>query len=51
MPPALIDIDSARLSLSVPAVEIRDVYTKAEVSTFGVEQATEVRIPVLSVLF
>jgi hypothetical protein len=51
LPPALIDIDPDHLALSVPAVELRDVYTQKEVSTLGVDQATEVRIPVLNVLF
>lgn len=50
-PPALIDVDPARVTLSVPAVELRDVYTRAEVASFGLTQATEVRIPVLNVLF
>lgn len=49
-PPALIDVEADRLSLSVPAVEVRDVFSKAEVA-MGAPQATEVRIPVLSVLF
>jgi hypothetical protein len=48
--PALIDLEPSRLSLSVPAVEIRDVYSKAEVA-MGAPKATEVRIPVLNVLF
>jgi hypothetical protein len=49
--PALIDVEPERVTLSVPAVELRDVYSKKEIATFGLTQATEVRIPVLSVLF
>lgn len=49
--PALIDVAPERVSLSVPAVELREVYTRKEVASFGLTQATEVRIPVLSVLF
>jgi hypothetical protein len=49
-PPALIDVEPTRLSLSLPAVEIRDVYSRLEVA-MGAHQATEVRIPVLNVLF
>lgn len=49
-PPALIDVEPDRLSLSVPSVEVRDVFSKAEVA-MGAPQATEVRIPVLNVLF
>jgi hypothetical protein len=50
VPPALIDVEPERTTLSVPAVEIRDVHTRAEVA-MGLPQATEVRIPVLNVLF
>jgi hypothetical protein len=49
--PSLIGVEPARVTLSIPAVEFRDVYTRAEVATFGLTQATEVRIPVLNVLF
>jgi hypothetical protein len=49
--PALIGVDPAQVTLGIPAVEFRDVYTRAEVATFGLTQATEVRIPVLNVLF
>jgi hypothetical protein len=49
--PSLIGVEPARITLSIPAVEFRDVYTRAEVASFGLTQATEVRIPVLNVLF
>jgi len=49
-PPALIGVEPDRLSLSVPAVEVRDVFSKTEVA-MGAPQATEVRIPLLNVLF
>ncbi|HWA77209.1 MAG TPA: hypothetical protein VG937_32965 [Polyangiaceae bacterium] len=49
-PPALIGVEPQRLSLSVPPVEIREVFSRAEVA-MGAPQATEVRIPVLNVLF
>ena len=48
--PSLIGVEPARITLSIPAVEFRDVSTRAEVAT-GLTQATEVRIPVLNVLF
>jgi len=51
MPPALIGIDPSAITLSVPAVELRDVYTTTEQLTFGVEQATEVRVPLLNFAF
>jgi hypothetical protein len=53
-PPALIGLSlfgRGALTLGVPAVEVRSVYTRKEVATFGVNQATEVRVPVLSFLF
>ena len=50
-PPALIGLSAEALTLGVPAVELRGVYTRKEVAMFGVSQATEVRVPVLSFLF
>ena len=50
IPPALIDVDPDQVSLSVPNVEVREVFTRAEVA-MGAPKATEVRIPVLNVLF
>ena len=39
------------LRLSLPAVEIRDSYTAEEIAVFGVEQKTELRIPVFDLVF
>lgn len=50
-PPSLVGFDQGLLSLSVPAVEVRDVYTKRDVQQMGVKQATEVRIPVFNFSF
>jgi hypothetical protein len=50
IPPALIDVDPDQVSVSVPNVEVREVFTRAEVA-MGAPKATEVRIPVLNVLF
>jgi len=50
LPPALIDVSPQQLSLSIPAIEFRDVFTRAEVA-MGAPKATEVRIPVLNVVF
>jgi hypothetical protein len=38
------------VSVSIPNVEVRQVFTRAEVA-MGAPKATEVRIPVLNVLF
>lgn len=50
-PPALIGVSADALTLSVPAVELRDVYSRREIAMFGVTQATELRVPVLNFLF
>src|SRR5450755_2386591 len=47
-PPALIGLSAEALTLGVPAVELRGVYTRNEIAMFGVSQATEVRVPVLN---
>jgi hypothetical protein len=50
-PPALIGVSAEALTLGVPAIELRDVYSRNEIAMFGVSQATEVRVPVLNFLF
>jgi len=50
-PPALIGVSAEALTLGVPAVEVRNVYSRNELAMYGVTQATELRVPVLSVLF
>lgn len=47
----LVGLTRGKVSLAVPAVEIRGVYSKAEVSIFHVRQKTEVRVPVMSIIF
>jgi hypothetical protein len=51
VPPALVALRPGALALSVPAVEIQNTYTRTEVAMYGVDQATEVHIPVVSVVF
>ncbi len=50
-PPALIGVSADALTLGVPAVELRDVYSRNEIAMYGVTQATEVRVPVFNFLF
>lgn len=50
-PPALIDVEPRRITLSIPSIALYDVYTQKEVATLGVRQATEFRVPVVNVLF
>jgi hypothetical protein len=50
-PPALLALKPGALALSVPAIEIQNTYTSAELAMFGVKQTTEVHIPVVNVVF
>ena len=50
-PPALIGVSSQALTVGVPAVEVRNVYSRNELAMYGVNQATELRVPVLNLLF
>lgn len=50
LPLALVGIDAfeaPRVSLGLPAVEVRPTYTAAEIATYGVEQQTEVHVPIV----
>ncbi len=49
--PALVGFDQGSLTLSVPAVEVRQAYTRTEVAVLGLKQHTEVEVPMLSVVF
>jgi hypothetical protein len=49
--PSLLGVTDTRLTLGVPAIEVFDMYTARERLQFGMKQQTEVRVPVLSVLF
>ena len=51
IPPALFDLSGKQLALAVPAVEIRDTYTRREVAMYGVKQQTEVRVPLFQMAF
>ena len=50
-PPSLVALRPGALALNVPAVEIQNTYTRAELAMYGVTQHTEVHIPVLNVVF
>jgi hypothetical protein len=49
--PALVGIADGSLTLSVPAVEVRQMYTRTEIALYGVKQHTEVEVPVLNLAF
>lgn len=50
-PPALVGLSPRALTVGVPAVVVKNVYSRAELMEFGVKQATEVRVPVMSFVF
>ena len=50
-PMALVHVSGKRMALSVPAIEIRDTYTRREVAMYGVKQQTEVRVPLFQMAF
>jgi hypothetical protein len=49
--PALVGVGDGSLTLSVPAVVVKPVFTRTEVAMTGVKQQTEVQVPVLNVSF
>lgn len=50
-PPSVLALNSGNLWLSVPSLEVRNVFSRKDLAEFGVEQRTEYRIPVFSATF
>jgi hypothetical protein len=50
-PPALFGYRESQLALGLPNVEVRHAYTQTERIMFNAPEATEVRIPLLDVVF
>ncbi len=50
-PLALIDSYKGKISLGVPALEVKPLYTQQEIAQFGVEQGSEVKIPLFKAAF
>ncbi len=48
---SLVDIHRSDLAFALPAVQIRPLYSPREVWTYGVEQGTEVRVPLFHASF
>lgn len=48
---SLVDLYGGRLRMGIPAVEIRPMYTSAEIKKYGVEQQAEVRLPLFQATF
>lgn len=52
LPQALVAMDDqANLHLGLPAVEVRDMYSRVEIAKFGEKQRQELRVPLLRVAF
>jgi hypothetical protein len=51
LPPALFGWNRGELTLSIPAVEVRQMYTRTEIALYGVKQHPEVEVPVVNVVF
>ncbi len=50
-PPALLGLESGGLALGVPALEVRNSYTRQEIALFGVGQKPELRVRLLDLQF
>lgn len=51
-PPALVGIDAQkRVHVGIPAVEVRGTFSRVELARYGVQQCTELRIPLVRVAF
>jgi hypothetical protein len=44
-------LSGKELALAVPAVEVRETYSRREVAMYGVKQQTEVRVPLFQMVF
>lgn len=51
IPVSLFDVYKGKLALGVPALEVRPLYTQREMWTYGVNQGTEVRLPIFKAMF
>jgi hypothetical protein len=50
-PKALVDLRPSTMAFGLPAPEVKPLYTRREVATYGVEQGQQVRVPVFSATF
>ena len=48
---SLLDVYKGSLGMGVPAVEVRPLYTQREMWTYGVQQGSEVRVPLFYATF
>lgn len=50
-PPSLVDLRNGEVRVSVPAVEVRPVFSMTELRQYGMQQREEVRVPVFAASF
>lgn len=50
-PSTLFDLAWSEVRIGVPAIQVRNMYSQEEIAKYGVEQQTEVRVPVVGVSF
>jgi len=51
LPPALVGLNEGAFNLSVPALALQQIYTPEQMAEFGVEQETELSMPVFNWVF
>jgi hypothetical protein len=51
IPTSLLDMYAGKVGFGLPAAQVKPLYSQAEMSRFGVNQGTEVRLPVFKALF
>jgi hypothetical protein len=51
LPPALVGLNEGDFNLSIPALAVQHLYTQQEMAEFGVQQETELRMPVFNWVF
>jgi hypothetical protein len=51
VPPSLVDLRNGAVRVGVPNVEVRPVFTMAELRQYGMQQREEVRVPVFAASF
>jgi hypothetical protein len=51
IPTSLLDMYRGRVGFGLPAVEVKPLYSQAELSRYGLAQGTEVRLPLFKAMF
>lgn len=51
IPVSLVDLHAGRVALGLPAFELRPSYSQREIAMYGVEQRTELRVPLFQASF